>query len=127
MRVYHNLDTDSEEHQLLCNAYCDYSWMDLCDINIMWKTLSKREKDWTKPDWRPVTGEQISNMNRMMWRLIPMLDPLVDIFISRDMDSNINDRELAALQQWFESKFTFSVMRDHHVHTNKILGGLFSY
>ena len=100
--------------------------MDLCDIDVLRRTLSKREKDRSKPDKRPVTGEQISHMNRMMWRLIPMLDPLVDIFLSRDLDSFIIDREVVALQQWLNSSFTFSIMRDHHGHTHKILGGTIS-
>lgn len=121
--MHHNLEKESSEHRLMCKAYCENPWMDLCDINTLWRTLSKRKRDRKEPDWRPLTGEQIINMNRRMWRFIPMLDPFVDVLLSRDLDALITDRELAALTQWFESDYTFHVMRDHHVHTAKILAG----
>ena len=47
----------------------------------------------------------------------------MDIFISRDLDSRINDRELAAVHEWLESNKTLHSMRDHPWHTVPIMGG----
>lgn len=44
--------------------------------------------------------------------------------ISRDSDTYIIDRELAAVQEWMSSnEHTFHVMRDHPYHCIEILGG----
>lgn len=52
-----------------------------------------------------------------------MLDSLVDIVLTRDMDASITSREIVALNQWLESDYTFHVMRDHHIHNAYILAG----
>ena len=122
MRLYHNLDQGTAEYRLLCEVYCKSPWMDLCDVNALWRQFAKRSK--TLPDWRPVTGEQISRLNRRMWRFIPLLDPQVDLLITRDLDASIIDREVVSVRQWLESNFTFHAMRDHHGHTAKILAGI---
>ena len=47
----------------------------------------------------------------------------VDIFASRDLDSRINDREVAAVKEWMEnSTQPIHVMRDHPQHTIGMLG-----
>jgi len=46
--------------------------------------------------------------------------------ISRDSDTYIIDRELAAVQEWMSSnEHTFHVMRDHPYHCIEILGGTY--
>ena len=46
--------------------------------------------------------------------------------ISRDSDTYITDRELAAVQEWMSSyEHTFHVMRDHPFHCIEILGGIY--
>ena len=62
----------------------------------------------------------------MLWRLEPILDSTVDVFISRDVDTRIQLREVAAVTEWLndESKI-LHVMRDHPQHYNKILGGMY--
>ena len=40
----------------------------------------------------------------MNWRFFPTLDPQVDAFISRDLDSRINSRERDAVNEWFTTK-----------------------
>ena len=54
-----------------------------------------------------------------------MADPLVDEWHSRDLDSNILQRELAAVHDWQHSSKTFHIMRDHPAHGVHILGGMF--
>ena len=44
--------------------------------------------------------------------------------MSRDLDSRLNDREQAAVQEWLNSKKEFHIMRDHPMHGWPILGGL---
>jgi len=72
MRLYHNADKDSKEQDILCDIYCSSPWMDLCDVKILRRQLSKRKKG-RNPDMRPVTGETIDYLDRMMWRYLPML------------------------------------------------------
>ena len=58
----------------------------------------------------------------MNWRFFPMLDPQVSHMVSRDLDSLINKREAAAVQEWLDSDKSFHFMRDHPAHGIEILG-----
>lgn len=62
----------------------------------------------------------------MLWRLEPIMDETVDVFISRDVDTRIQLREVMAVREWLndESK-VLHIMRDHPQHYNKILGGMY--
>lgn len=52
-----------------------------------------------------------------------MADDLVDVFVSRDLDSFVSDREKAAVDDWLSnSDAVLHVMRDHPYHQAKILG-----
>ena len=39
----------------------------------------------------------------LIWRFLPAIDPQVDIFFSRDLDSRISQREVAAVSQFLQS------------------------
>jgi hypothetical protein len=60
----------------------------------------------------------------MFWRFWASEDKDVDIFISRDCDSRISEREALAVNEWLESGKDFHIMRDHPYHTVPILGGM---
>ena len=60
----------------------------------------------------------------MFWRFWAAEDPDVDIFMSRDCDSRISEREVAAVNEWLKSDKDFHIMRDHPYHTVPILGGM---
>ena len=60
----------------------------------------------------------------MFWRFWASEDQDVDIFLSRDCDSRITDREVSAINEWLESDKDFHIMRDHPYHTVPILGGM---
>jgi hypothetical protein len=60
----------------------------------------------------------------MFWRFWASEDPEVDIFLSRDCDSRISEREVAAVNEWLKSDKDFHIMRDHPYHTVPILGGM---
>jgi len=61
----------------------------------------------------------------MLWRLEPILDINVELFISRDIDTRIQLREILAVDEWVKSKKILHIMRDHPQHYPKILGGMY--
>lgn len=62
----------------------------------------------------------------MLWRLEPIMDPTVDVFISRDVDTRIQLREVMAVREWLDDDSKLlHIMRDHPQHYNKILGGMY--
>ena len=60
----------------------------------------------------------------MFWRFEAAFDPDVEIFLSRDLDSRVNPREAAAVNDWLESGKRLHTMRDHYEHIVPILGGM---
>jgi len=62
--------------------------------------------------------------NGMFQRFRPMEDPEVDIFVSRDCDSRLSDREYQAVLEWEKSDKQFHAMRDHQAHAIPVLGGM---
>ena len=47
----------------------------------------------------------------------------VDVFVSRDLDSRLNDREFSAVKEWREvSNLSIHSMRDHPYHGVALLG-----
>ena len=70
-----------------------------------------------------------SNENRfshhgMFWRFSASEDPDVNVFLSRDCDSRISEREVSAINEWLSSDKDFHIMRDHPYHSVPILGGM---
>jgi len=51
-------------------------------------------------------------------------DPTVDIFLSRDIDAPVYERERLAVAEWESSNLTFHVIRDHKYHGVFLPGGL---
>lgn len=108
MRLYHNINTsDRKQHLDLCNLWCKYEHLDLCDAKNLPFPLCDQSK---------VYGT--------LWRFFPMGDPLVDIFLVRDIDSPIITREIDAVQDWIRRNKTFHIMRDHPYHGVPILAGM---
>lgn len=61
----------------------------------------------------------------MFARFLPASDPSVEIFISRDCDSRLNEREAAAVNEWLNSSYFISCIQDHPYHLSRImLGGM---
>ena len=61
----------------------------------------------------------------MLWRFAPLADYNVIEWHSRDLDSTILAREVAAVQEWRKSNLTFHIMRDNPAHGTNIMGGMF--
>ena len=72
----------------LCELACSNSHLDLCHV-------------------RQLPGNPVrdaSQLHPMMWRFLPTLDPQVSLFLSRDLDSRISAREVAAVTEWLQVK-----------------------
>ena len=122
MRIYHDVrKNQTREHEILCDVYCKNDNVDLCEVNRMIKSFALVKNRMSSS--MPILSDQLAKFNKMNWRYLPMMDPLVDRIIARDTDSEVNSREVAAVHQWLESPHTFHVMRDHPGHKNVIMGG----
>jgi len=60
----------------------------------------------------------------LFWRFLVSDDPTVSHFLCRDADSRLNSRERAAVDAWLASGLPFHVMRDHIMHTELMLAGM---
>ena len=107
IRLYYD-PASSEDPVLpkLCHLSCSSGHLDLCDIQRLPGT-PKRNATHVFP---------------MNWRFFPTIDPQVDIYLSRDLDSQFNDREIAAVNEWLDSTEAFHMMRDHPLHNTELLG-----
>ena len=57
--------------------------------------------------------------------LFILVDPFVGVSMVRDLDSEIFQREVQAVNEWlFETSYAFHMMRDHYYHDIPMLGGL---
>ena len=74
-------------------------------------------------------GAEVISMGRrvnheaMLWRFLAMVDPEVDIALSRDVDSRFTKCELLMVNEWLASGKKFHVMRWSLFH-QPIMGGL---
>ena len=66
-----------------------------------------------------------SHVPPMMWRFLIADDMSVDVFIVRDSDCRLNDRDLAVVSDWLRTDYPFHCIRDHPSHAGySLLGGL---
>ena len=71
-----------------------------------------------------VEKSEFGDWTGMYWRFEPASESGVDAMISRDVDSRLNEREKAAVDEWLKSDKGFHIMRDHPWHRYPILGGM---
>ncbi|XP_050721093.1 uncharacterized protein LOC127000964 [Eriocheir sinensis] len=109
MRVYHNVTTDDTTAMtFLCKLLCTHAHLDLCDVTKL-----------------PNLGNLVQRgVIGRAWRFAVLGDPTVDLFLSRDSDSWVLDREVDAVHEWLASGRAFHVMRDHPNHKAVMLAGL---
>lgn len=74
-----------------------------------------------------ITVDQSPNWQSMFWRFLPIIDEEVDIFICRDCDSRLSDREAQAVKEWESSEKLIHIMRDHPHHGFTMLGGMIGF
>lgn len=107
MRLYVDVASEHLIWKELKDMMDRYSNLDVCDVNSL-------------PGFRLAEAHK---MFPMIWRFFPTLDPQVDIFLSRDLDSRISVRETAAVSEFLNSGLSLHSMRDHPSHSTYILGG----
>ena len=118
VRIYHDiLESNELAHQQLCIVYCRYPNVDLCSVPLLADRIGNETS--------PIDPALLRGLNPKMFRYLVMLDPNVDLFISRDVDSIIFRREVDAVEDWLKSNYTFHLMRDHRGHGSIILAGYF--
>ena len=61
----------------------------------------------------------------MFWRFNPINNNNINIFLSRDADSRITDREIKFINDFINSDKCFHIIRDNPGHEIEILGGTF--
>ena len=86
---------------------CKNNFLDLCDAG---RLPGSPMKDARK-------------MFPMLWRFFPTLDPQVEVYLSRDLDSRFSAREVSAVMAWLNnSSEPIHSMRDHMNHNVPMLG-----
>jgi tetratricopeptide (TPR) repeat protein len=60
----------------------------------------------------------------LYWRFSASDDPTVARFLCRDCDSRLSMKEKLAVDAWIESGLPFHIMRDHILHTELMLAGM---
>ena len=105
LRLYYDLEPDHPLMEMLCQLACNDANIDLCSVRSI-----------------PAVGD-IRNVFAMIWRFFPCLDGQVTHYLSRDLDSLLNTREVSAVTEWLDkSNSAFHFMRDHPLHFVEILG-----
>ena len=102
LRVYHDSTIESE---LVCSIECTYDNVDFCNASSLGRL-----------------GSVSSFVPPKIWRFLPAGDDHVDIMVSRDLDSPLTLRELAAVDEWISLGKAWHTMRDHPMHFVVMLG-----
>lgn len=78
-------------------------------------------------DVEQVEVDMPENHLAKLWRFQAILDPEVDVVLSRDVDARLGLREAYAHKEFLESDFDFHIMRDHPSgHNYLISAGMFA-
>lgn len=91
-RIYHD---NTINKSMVCELECSHSNVDFCDINDL-----------------PMLS--VTHILPMTWRFLLIGDWFVDVFISRDTDSCVFDREVAAVNEWLSENTLFHIMRGNY-------------
>lgn len=107
-RVYYDKTVNKT---LRCYLECKYrDVVDFCDVNHFSTSVSGQLGVDEKLN-NAVLYDDLSYMHNMMWRFIPVGDSFLDVFMSRDTDSFIIDRELDSVKEWLGSNNIAHIMR----------------
>lgn len=79
------------------------------------------------PNVEMILVNEPENSISRMWRFRAVLDPSVDVVLSRDADARLSYREVLAHQEFLDSPFDFHIIRDHPTgHGYLISAGMFA-
>jgi len=103
LRLYSNLPTRNPNLcTLLCGSSPDVFY---CNVSNIMGNLAVRS-------------------HGVAWRFVPLGDPTVATFLSRDLDSPLIPREVGAVSVWERSNKTFHFIRDSEYHGHPIQAGM---
>ena len=69
-------------------------------------------RNWLNRTW------DASYIHAMMWRWFPIRDQFVDVFMSRDSDSTIFQREIDSVNAWLNTDKVGHIMRGEFIFYN---------
>ena len=58
------------------------------------------------------------------WRFNVLTDNSIDRVVIRDADSRLTQRDLNCVKDWEKSKLPFHIIRDHSLHSTRIMAGM---
>ncbi len=94
--------------------------------------LARMSERWPQIKIVPCSGERYPGLcQRMLWRVLPLFDPEVEILECRDTDSLPTAKERKAVE-WFVTKGVgrgdfIHMMRSAHAHATPIMGGMVGF
>ena len=101
VRVYYHVNKDSPVMKQLCDLACAEPNLDLCDAED-----------------NPRLGNA-TLLYPLIWRFLPAMDVNVDLYLSRDLDSRISDREVGnEINFHFIGNTTYT--HDQHISYTKL-------
>lgn len=112
--AYRNIEINNK---LLPNFISRFYVEDSCDENLIKKLKSYENVE-------VVLIDSTKSWAGMFWRFYAASDPEVNVYLSRDTDSRITEREVSAINEWLNSDKNFHIIRDHPYHGVAILGGM---
>jgi len=71
-----------------------------------------------------INNDNTNGLNSV-WRFQPSMNESVDVFLSRDCDSRITQREMQLVNMWLNSDKELHIIRDHAWHQMPIMAGMF--
>ena len=97
LRIYHD---DSINKSIICQKECSNPNVEFCDIKKLPNSLTDEKKI--------VDSKYIHSM---IWRFLPIGDSLVDLLMSRDLDSLLLQREFDSVKVWLKTDKIGHIMR----------------
>ncbi len=91
------------------------------DVSVPCVVINKLEKMGAEIILQP---QSASLKEKLSWRFQAAWDSSLALFLIRDVDSVISNREVNAINDWISSDRPFHIMRDWWTHTDLILAGM---
>ena len=121
IRIYYDHEKLYDK-SIICHLECKYAHVDFCNVNEIpyqgevFDYFDEKNKE-------KLVNKVSGSVHASMWRFNSITDDFVDVFVSRDTDSPLIQREKDSVDVWLGSKTLYHIMRDSPEHSNVILAG----
>jgi hypothetical protein len=117
---------------IICDLECKYNTIDFCDMNnvpsmknlLGYINLMSGDEKNPQVINHVIRGTDMTGVHAMMWRWFLAGDDFVDYFSSRNLDSELIEREKDSVDVWLKENTEFHIMRDNPSHNTFMLGGI---